>query len=555
MGKINRFYFILFSIISIIIIILLTNYALTKSSFSKNILNHYVDKKLKLLENRNPDIYFFGSSTTHYGLSAKTVANELNKLSNSNDIDVFNFGTPSASLLEQSFLLQHLIAINKKPKAVVLPYFSTSALKTNTGTFIYYPSLYIYQKYQSVYDYLELYYKYNIDIDIVAELIVAKNFKVYLFRKDIKKIFKWYLQKGYINKARSSFKGTSYNSNYYGDLSANQIKPSQNYEKVYNMMNGKSIKNLNTAVNFNGMKGLNRIIDICKKENIKVYLTYIPSQMEFALGYKDSENIKNNIYEAKQNAKLFAKTKEIYFIDPTKEIEFSPLNTADNFHLNKYTAKLLGYNVAQYINKLQSFDKNSTKLKRLTIEASDDWITKYKILKQLNETKEPYKDKQTLYKMFKENDFVFEESFKNIMLNPTQNDIDMLIDIAFKKYNKNGLVHVVRYVSLINSLIEIELSTEQESLIINYLTKININIVNIKLNTILKFLQNSNNVNSKILLKKYLSQIILSNKLKNDLSPLFYSYDFIKNDEELKNLISEKDLNKIKSFIDSGVIK
>lgn len=556
MGKINKLYFISFTIILGILLTLVTNYVLTTSSFSKNILNHYVDKKLSLLENRTPDIYFFGSSTMHYGLSAKTVVEELNKLNNSNDIDVFNFGTPSASMLEESFLLQYLISINKKPKAIVVPYFSTGAFKINTATQIYYPSLYIYQKYQSIEDYLELYYKYNVNLDIVVELIVAKFFKVYLFRKDIKKVFKQYLLKGKISPKKMNFFGTSYNSNYYGDLSANQIKPPQNYEKVYNMMNGRSIKNLQTEVNFDGMKGLNRIVDICKQENIKVFLTYMPSQMEFALGYKESKNIKNNINEAKKDAKLFANMKKISFLDPTENIKFSPLNTADNFHMNKYTARLLGNMLAQKINKLKRFEEsNSIKLEESSIELNTDWITKYQILKNLNDIKEQYKDKTVLFEMLGENDFVFEESLKNIMLNPTASDINILISMMLEKYNKNNLKAVVRYVSLLNALLITELNIKQKNLIVNNLQNININMINIKLNTILNFLYNIDSIEARILLKKYLLEITSTNMLKNDLSPLFYSYSFLESDEELKKLISIKDLDKLKSFVDSGVIK
>lgn len=551
--KLNKKYKLLLTIFFFMLgLTFITNY-LISTKYKKYFDTYAVDLKLKLLEDRDIDIVFFGSSNVHYGISASKLEEEL--VEEDKNIKVFNFGLPSASLLESSFVLEHLISIDKKPKVVVVPVSSVNGFKNSTDNSLYYGSVFLFNKYLTNSNIIELYLKYNLPLEYVFELFTIKYIKIYAFRAKIKSYFKNLILHKKIVYNEQNFKGSYNFVNYHGDLTALGVNPVENFKQTSKRMEEVAIRNLSLEPDFESMRGLNRFVDISKKYGIKLVLTYLPSQMDASVG---SENIKKSIIETKKLAQQFADNHNISFIDSSIFMKNSPMTlTTDKFHLNHYSSHLISKSLSEkilMIVKEMSVDTVEMKTNQPEKDSISDFQDTYNFIKNKNLKKEKIDNKLILLYL-ESNDFIFKESIKNILLNATSHEVDMLIQKAFVEYAKANQYSNVRYSIILSYLSKIKLSSYQKELILDFLeNSIKLDRKN-RINAELLILDNMNHPRSKKILEKVFKEIKERGLYKNNLSYFLYAHNFIFLTPEYKELLTEHEQENILYFVNSGVIK
>lgn len=513
-----------------------------------------VDIKLELIKDTKYDIVFFGSSTTHSGISAKTIEKEINDYYNK-DIKVLNFGLPTASLLELSFILEHMIEIDRKPKIVFVPYTSIDSLKNATDKNFYSGSAYYFEKYLPLLEILKLYKNNKISLDYFEKLLVTKYFTYFTHRGEFKVAFQQYLQYGRIASQGIDFMGIDNYININGDEKDSTVATTTaSYDGVRNMEKmAKRVLKQEEA--FELQTGLNRFVEVCKKNNIQLVLYYFPTTMDDALGYTNLPSISEQIKVSKILGEKYSKLNNIKHFDSTKEIRFSPINRSiDLFHSNYYTSILVSKKIAKELmvnDILTTLDSN----KNSAISKSK-WKIKYDQIQSKNKASERVQDIDLFLLNYQnENDFTFDIELQNILINYTDDEIKKLIDSIFTVYDNDTTVSIVRFPMFLIHLSKIALETQQEEYLLDYLEKDIKKFQKSRINEELMLLDSMKHPKAKELLKIAFEEIKNQKLYKQNLSYFINAHNFVFSSIEYKSLLTRHEQDYILYLVESGVIK
>ena len=513
-----------------------------------------IDIKLDLIKEMKYDIVFFGSSTTHYGISAKTIEKEISRYVD-NNVSVFNFGLPSASLLELSFVLEHLIEIDRKPEIVFVPYTSVGGLKTPTDRFFCSGSAYYFEKYLPLVEIINLYIEKKISFDYFQKLIVTKFIPYFTHRGEFKTVLREYIQYNGTASNENYFMGINNYININGDLKDSTIATTTASYHNVRELEKTAERLLKQEELFELQIGLNRFVEVCKENNIQLVLYYLPTTMDGAFGYLDSPTIMEQIIVSKNLGEKYSKLNNLKHIDPTYDMKFSPMNfSIDLFHSNYYTSTLLGKSIAKEIidnNILTSVQKS-----RNNITSKSTWKINYDKIQKANKEGKRVEDIDLfLLNYTQENDFIFDVKLQNILIDYSDDEIKKLIDSIFTIYDHDSVTAIVRFPMFLKYLSKLTLTTEQEEYLLGYLEEDIKKFQNSRINEELLLLDNMKHTKARELLKILFEEIKHKELYKKNLSYFINAHNFVFENTEYINLLTKHEQNYILYLVEAGVIK